>query len=538
MEKEKLTIVFTEDEKIIRNALISEIDWQSLGVGILLEASDAEELFALTQVNHIDIVFMDINMPRMNGIEASKLLRKRNPDIHIIILTSYNDFEFVREGLRLGIDEYLLKPINKEEVIAAIHKVRKEIEEKRMLDKHYSEMEMLLEQSRHALMQKKYQTIIYEHKSHKEIVKEMESLSFPIRSNYIQAASILISHGKTNGTARRRYIEDVRNAVGTYFHDMHWISIFSDDKNHIVMINNNERMSLEEECIKFLNDYKEDQNWTLYIGVSNIYWDIAKISDAYYETLKALEYRACVGRNRCICYADIDEKDNSVTKINIEQFQPVEMAIRLGNSKEALELLKNMWTGNETGIMVSLDVLHSEAAIFMNQILKIAEVYNVADIFELAAHNFYKEIYEIENINNMLDFFSEHINSVITKISECANMNKKNHLKEIVAYIDQHVQDASLSLTKLSEHFFMNASYLSRALKEYLGCNFSDYCCKQRIELAMKLLLESDKKVYEIAEEVGFGDAKYFSACFKKNTGITVNDYRAKYKEKRYDSEI
>lgn len=538
MKKEKLTIVFTEDEKIIRSALISEIDWQTLGVDILLEASDAEELFALTQVNHIDIVFMDINMPRMNGIEASRILRRQNPDIHIIILTSYNDFEYAREGLRLGVDEYLLKPINKEEVITAIHKVQKEIEEKRMRDQHYSEMETLLEQSRHALMQKKYQTIIYEKKSHKEIVEEMEDLSFPVYGNYIQAASVLVSYDGTSGTERHRDIEEVQKAVETYFHDMPWIIIFSDDRNHIVIINNNEQMSLEQECQKFLNDCSERESRTLYIGISNVYWDIEKISNAYYETLKALEYRASVDRNHCICYVEVDEKDNSVTKINVEQFHPVEMAVRLGDGKEALELLRKIWTGNGERIMMSLDVLHSEAAIFMNQILKIAEEYDITDFFESTPHNFYKKIYEIENINSMLDFFSEHINCVITKISERANINAKNHLKEIVAYMDCHIQDVGLSLTKLSEHFFMNTSYLSRALKEYLGCNFSDYCCKKRIEIAMKLLLESDKKVYEIAEEVGFGDAKYFSACFKKNTGITVNDYRAKYKEKHYDNEI
>lgn len=530
MEKEKLTIAFAEDEEIIRSSLISEIDWRSLGVNILLEASDAEELFALTQVNHIDIVFMDINMPRMSGIEASRILREKNPDIHIIILTSYNNFEYARESLRLGIDEYLLKPIDKKEVIGAICKVRKEIEEKRKQAEQFQKMETLLEQSRYTLMQKKYQSMIYEKRSHKEIVGEMESLSFPVRSNYIQAASILAVYDKSKETEGHGLIKSVQHAAEAFFHDMHWIHIFPDDKSHIVILNNNKQMSLEYECSEFLKYCGMQEKWKLYIGISNAYWNISKVSDAYYETLKALEYRASVDVNHCICYVDVNERDNSVAKINIEKFRPVEMALRLGSREKALKLLRDAWAGSGEETVISLDVLHSEAAIFMNRILKIAEIYDAAAAFEMTVHNFYKDIYNIESISDMIDYFSDHMGFLIEKISEQANT--KSHMKEIVTYIDQNIRDAGLSLTRLSEHFFMNASYLSRALKEYLGCNFSDYCCRKRIDFAMKLLLESDKKVYEIAEEAGFSDAKYFSACFKKVTGITVNDYRAMYKEK------
>lgn len=527
-QKRKLSVIFAEDEKIIRDALISEIDWDSLDVGVLLEAEDAEALFALMQVNKVDLVFMDINMPRINGIEASRILKEKNPDVHIIILTSYNDFEYVREALRLGVDEYLLKPVNKEEIRTAVQIVQEKIRKK---EENSHQLDNMIEKSKVAWKQTRYQELLYEKETNLERIREIGEEGDSICSNYVQVASFCVKKSSIQDQA----IGTVKKRIENFFSSMSWVTVLEDRQGNIVVLNTSWQMLLEEKCREILADF-EKAGEKVYIGLSNIHWNMAEMSEAYYESRKALEYRAVFSWNSCICYDDIEMLGKTVIKINTDQFKPIEMAIRLGNEKSAVNLLQEMWKTGDMAYGLTVDILHSQAAVMMTQILKLAEFYNIwEDVFEKENENLYRNIYLVENVEDMLELFQGYIHAVVNKIMENIGTDSRKYLKDVEAYINANIKNPKLSLTMLAEHFYMNASYLSRVLKEYLGCNFSDYCCKKRIELAMKLLPESDRKAYEIAYEVGFSDAKYFGACFKKITGITVNDYRKSNKENQHE---
>lgn len=541
MNEEKLTIIFTEDEKIIRDSLIKGINWKSLGVNLLLEVSDAEELLALMQIQKPDIIFMDICMPGMDGIEASRIVREIYPDVHIVILTSYNDFDYVRDGLRIGVDEYLLKPVDYDEVVRTVQEIRVKIAERTRQEKRYEEMESMLNKNMPVIASKKFMEIVREKKTAKEIMRETESNGLSMRSNYIQAALVLA-----------RYVEDGKNGsidmlgkaeemLKEYFFNMNWVNIFQDNKGYIVILNNNNMMSLEQECRKLANLTDKKGEWKIYIGLSNEYWNITKIPDAYFESQKALKYRASVKWNQCISYADICQNEDEVTEINTDLFDDIEMAVKVGDTRKVKEQMTNLWMQGGEWKIVSMAVLHSMAAIIVTRIMRLAREYGILPEISAREKEVYGYIYRIENIPDMVDCLNEYIEQVLSIIQENSKKNSSGFLKDIADFIDDNIQDPNLSLTGVAEYFFVNASYLSRMLKEYLGVNFSDYCVKKRLDIAMKMFLQTDKKAYEIAEEVGFKDPKYFNACFKKHTGVSVNDFKknmrniAEKKEKRED---
>ena len=131
MESEKIKVFLVEDEIVIREGIKKNISWQKEGFVFAGEASDGELAYPLIQAAKPDILITDIRMPFMDGLELSRLVKKELPDIKILVLSGYNEFEYAKEAINIGIAEYLLKPVTGAKLLEAVKKMAKTIEEER-----------------------------------------------------------------------------------------------------------------------------------------------------------------------------------------------------------------------------------------------------------------------------------------------------------------------------------------------------------------------------------------------------------------------
>lgn len=140
-----LKVFLVEDEFVIREGIKNNIDWKAHGYEFCGEAGDGELAYPMIQKLRPDIVITDIRMPFMDGLELSRLIRKELPDTEIIILSGYQEFEYAKEAIKLGVAQYLSKPINGEELLAELDELSAKIEEKRraiqIRERYLQEME-------------------------------------------------------------------------------------------------------------------------------------------------------------------------------------------------------------------------------------------------------------------------------------------------------------------------------------------------------------------------------------------------------------
>jgi YesN/AraC family two-component response regulator len=129
--EKRLKVIVVDDEYLIRNLIRIRIDWEKNGLEIVGEAKDAKEAMTLLDIHKPDIVFTDICMPDKNGIEFSRMAFKKYPAIKIVIITGYDEFEYARESIKLGISDYILKPIRAQELLKTIEKLKKSIDRER-----------------------------------------------------------------------------------------------------------------------------------------------------------------------------------------------------------------------------------------------------------------------------------------------------------------------------------------------------------------------------------------------------------------------
>lgn len=149
-----LKVIIVDDEYLIRNLIKMKIDWEEVGMEVVGEAANAEQALELVDNLNPDIIFTDICMPSMDGIEFSKLVIERYSHIKIIIVTGYDDFEYARSSVRLGISDFILKPINSDELMQSLSKLRSIINSERNHEKEYNQLKKHVEESLPVLREK------------------------------------------------------------------------------------------------------------------------------------------------------------------------------------------------------------------------------------------------------------------------------------------------------------------------------------------------------------------------------------------------
>ena len=124
-------IMIVEDEELIRQGLTSLVDYEQFGMAVINQAENGREAWEKFQDQPADILLTDINMPQMNGLDLAHLVKEQSPSCHIIFLTGYDDFEFARKAIKLGADDYLLKPFSKDDIEEMLAKVKGKLDQER-----------------------------------------------------------------------------------------------------------------------------------------------------------------------------------------------------------------------------------------------------------------------------------------------------------------------------------------------------------------------------------------------------------------------
>lgn len=529
-----LKVLIVDDERLIRNLLKMRINWKELGMEIVGEAASALE--ALTMIDEIvpDIIFTDICLPCMDGIEFSRVVTEKYPHIRIVVITGHDEFEYAKSCVKLGISDFVLKPINVQEITGIALSLKSKIHEEQNHLQEYELLKQKIKQSLPYLKEKFLNELIYGELCIEEIQEKMEyfGVNKNTSSNLFQVAVIEVWEKfwdtAIDNKEEAKILLSIKcvDLIKKFFQKDLYNHVFLDNSRRIVIIFNDSSLDISECCemlkILLMNSLK----CFLGIGIGTAYYGEENIRVSYKEAYEALNYKIVIGNNQVISYQDIDYTTENHSN-NQNKIEKLIFAIKAGISETEEELLEQLFGRISYQGSSTIDRARLDAFDLLSACLRISMDFDIdmTDIWEQKSQP-YNDIVKIDNLPELKNYFKQLIYNINGKLKRLNDTKTGKQVRLIQEYISDNLSNAELSLASIAKEFYISASHLSRIFKQETGQTLVEYITKLRIAKAEKLLRGTEFKGYQIGEMIGIPDPHYFSILFKKYTGLSINTYR------------
>ncbi|WP_127498210.1 response regulator transcription factor [Paenibacillus glycanilyticus] len=517
-----LSIMIIDDEDLIRRGLekiISKLNEEYLVVGSFSNGFEAsQELDRLSP----DVVITDIKMPYMDGLQFIEELRRRLPDARCLILSGYNDFDYARTAMQYGVKDYLIKPVDKEELLANLTHIHKELKEA----KQEKEKEQLLSkkaQMSDLLLREQQLRRLLGGDKDTAVSAGVEELSLPVVFGCPYA---VLAVRASNQGMKEQLLEWGRTMAAEGIES---VAMEAQIIALLVPAPKEEETGrlAHKTALRLMSDLQFAAKGKFAIGISGGYQGSDKAICAYQEALAL----SCAGIYKREAFAVVTGKEGPNAPADPAFFT----GLLTGGFTQALERL------DAEGIGAAVQRMFAE-------IERVRPPY--ADLVQFMANLLYTAVQKVDGLldelvkltppgvgvyQSVADFFNltelkERIQHLLElSLYRLASARKEggNRVIETVKQLIQQDYDKDLELTELSEKVFLNPSYLSTLFKQETGLTITQYVLQLRMMKAKELLKKRlDLKVYEVGEQVGYPDSIYFNKVFKKMVGITPKEYR------------
>ncbi|WP_273319982.1 response regulator [Vallitalea guaymasensis] len=532
-------IIIVEDEIPVRNAICNIIEWEELGYELVYVSGDGQDALTYIENNQIDVILTDICMPFMDGLELSNEAKKILPTVKIVIITGYNEFEYAHKAVEIGVDHYLLKPITADEFTKMLIEIKNELDNEFSKKRNLLALKKQVETNKDILRDKFLMNLLY-NKINSNIIREkVNNLGIKLEgTKYIVAVlqpenikEIADSNWDCDYQLLEFAILNICNEVLTNYGQNICI-LGNDDQLIIFFVNDNQdeiefRDTIDEIMNKIIVCVEKFYSIGMYIGVGDNYAELQDLHFSYKDALNALEYRVLNGSNKIIYKMDV-EKTSSFSYHKIDEYlRELEYAIKIGGNKTD-KIIDYIFS-----IIIFSNVHISQ---FRTILLKITTTILKAyeDICSgspndvIIDFNQFNEVFGKERIDEVKTYYKKLCKNLSNEINKERIDIKASQMQKAYQFIYNNYQNKSLDINMICNHLNISSSYFSRIFKTETNQTFMQYLTKVRMEKAKDLLINSDYKVYEISEKVGYEDPHYFSYNFKKKTGVKPTQYRKK----------
>lgn len=541
----EIKVFLVEDEMVIRRGIKNSIDWEKEGYIFCGEASDGELAYPMIIKEKPDILITDIRMPFMDGLELCKLVKKELPNIKILILSGYDEFDYAKEAIRLGVTEYLLKPISSGKLLEALNgvseSIRREKEDKDLVRKYMEEMRENTEHEK----QKFFEQMIAGNLSMADALETGKKYEMNLSAGMYNLLLFRFTLGEENRKSGE-LLGEAEYAIEKLTERLEYVFEFQrgvEGWAFLLMADNEEQMSERvKELSKDLEEIMKNYSTIAYFGgIGQPVARLRELEESFREAERALAARFTMELNRIISVEDIRMAQNvdTLDDIEITSFEEIE------KTRTMLEKFLN--NGAEDEIDEFVDVYINELpeenlkSVLMRQYI-IMDAYIVMMSFcekiegiegEMQAQseelkNSMKTIQTLEEIKNYIRMLLKKIIGVRDTISG----RRYSDIIEIAKdQIRKTYMSDEISLNTIAAEVGMSPSYFSSIFSKEMGKTFVEYLTEIRMDRAKELLMCSSMKTSEIGYEVGYKDPHYFSYIFKKTQNCTPKEFRARGKE-------
>ncbi|MBB3112880.1 two-component system response regulator YesN [Paenibacillus phyllosphaerae] len=511
-------VMLVDDEILIRENIRDCVNWEQEGFVYCGDAPDGEIALPLIEQWKPDILITDIRMPFMNGLELCAIVRQRMPEMKIVIMSGHDEFQYAQAAIRLGVEDYCLKPVSASDLVALLHKLSARIDQERLEKKKnaYS-AEKLLSDLCGGLI------------TTSEAIEAAASMNLHLTARYYAVVIFDIrSHELASYPDRHAAAQQIDQALSQRLDGMPDGLFFKRSRTETVWILKNASDALLAETVFGAAEQIRTELENLYrcdisVGIGSVQDRLQGIHTSFLEADEDKNLQRLYMQNKSQLWELAG--DSSIGNVLLNRSSFMEF-VKIGSPSQlgtflpqfADELKQMNWKASMYGYYL-LNDLTLEAFKAAKQAFKAGD--NVAETIEELQH----AIKRIKNWDDSLNYLKTLLEKLWSWRSEGSD-KYGDMIAKVKAYIQANYNNEKLSLQDVAKQVLVSQSHLSKVFSQETGQTLTEYLTQTRIRKAMELLKTTRDKTFEIAFAVGYNDQHYFSNLFKKVTGMTPMEYR------------
>lgn len=547
-----LKIFLAEDEVVVRETIKRMIPWEELGFELVGEAADGEMALPLLIRQQPDLLITDIKMPFMDGLTLARLAKKEIPGLKVVILSGYDDFNYAKQAIGIGVEDYLLKPITKNALIERLSEIRSRYEHEKTQKEYYEKFQREMQAYEKNSSRDFFEALVGGSMDMMEVYKRAEKLGLDIVAEAYNVLIFTMNCDEDFFGQRDEYSSweaESLELLENFFAGHSSAMLFRSNIFSYGVLLKGQREAIEENtraCVdeirKILSRQDGRREWFLAVGQS--VERLSQIQKSYHTASRAFSQRYLYDEN--ILYYDemetmehpggqAETEDNAyLQKVDVNALNPAILQKFLSNGlqEETENFVKDYFYAIGQEPMESL--------VFRNYVILNVRFSVISFIKGLGCDTNEMESADTEevlaesgkNMESAIAYAKKMISQAIEIRDQNSGNKNRSILKTAVDFIDSHYMDEEISLNTVANVANVSSNHFSALFSQNMGQTFIEYLTSLRMNKAKELLRCTGMRSSEIAGEIGYKDAHYFSYLFKKTQGMTPSDYRKAREDK------
>ena len=525
-------VMLVDDEEEVRIAIEKKINWQDLGFNVVATAENGQDALERALEAQPDVVMTDINMPFMNGLEFSKQLKAELPATKFVIFSGYDEFEYAKEAIELSAEEYILKPIDADELHSIFTRLKHTLDEEFDKRRNLQNLEKYYQESFPFFREQFLIGLIEGHIEVDRITEIASDYGEDIKGNFYAVGIIKLSFENSeqfNTTDRKLFSVSLNQLAKETLKDYgnyHCLNYLG----NVIVLGCFEKEDEYEEFVSNLDMICKLSAKLIEVpttaGVGTMVNDLKDLFSSFKSAREATAYRKLFDENQAFSIMDVEPDKTEINLFENDNVNTILKLIKIGSTDELNGAIHEFFSNfSEKGIGLYQMKISILEAYF--EVLKLAKNYDISgssidgndgDIFEFLDN--------IDSIQDVEKWFLDKCFFIQKEIKKSRMDSTEVLVDKAKEYIKEHFKDSDLSVDKVCSNLNVSANYFSAVFKKNTGESFVSYLTDIRLKKAVELLETTDEKAYVIAGLVGYDEPNYFSYVFKKAYGISPSKYR------------
>lgn len=545
-----LKIFLAEDEVIVRETIKRMIPWEDLGFELVGEAADGEMALPLLLRQKPDLLITDIKMPFMDGLTLAKVAKKEIPGLKVVILSGYDDFNYAKQAINIGVEDYLLKPITKNALIERLTEIRSRYEHEKTQKEYYEKFHREMQAYEKNSSRDFFEALVSGSMDMMEIYRRSEKLGLDIVAEAYNVLIFTMNCEEDFSGQREDYSEweaESLELLEEFFSENTSAMLFRCNIFSYGVLIKGQKETIEENtrsCVSEIQRIfdRKEQKRQWFVAAGEPVERLSQIQKSYYSASRAFSHRYLYDEN--ILYYDemasmekknVTEDDSTyLQKVDVNALNPAILQKFLSNGllEETENFVKDYFYA------IGQEPL--ESLVFRNYVTLNVRFSVMSFLKEIGCDTRTLEQEDTEDVlsesskslENAIAYAEKIISQAIALRDQNSGNKNRSILKTAVDFIDSHYTEEDMSLNKAANAANVSANHFSALFSQNMGQTFIEYLTNLRMNKAKEYLRCTSMRSSEIAGEIGYKDAHYFSYLFKKTQGMTPSDYRKAREDK------
>ncbi|MEG0688748.1 MAG: response regulator [Hungatella sp.] len=530
-------IILVDDEEEVRKGIIRKINWEDAGFQVVGDAENGEDALEKIEILEPDVVLTDIRMPYMDGLLLTEKIRQQYPAIKVLIFSGFDDFEYAKRAIKLNVTEYILKPVNVEELTLILkrikHNLDEEIEQKRdvnlLRESYKNSLPIIREHFLNDLVQGNCPPDLIEEKLREYQIPIADAKKWVVVAIDVETESDHDSNSFSLHEEQELIPISVKQLIEEKMREYYRFMILNASTEMIALIaidGTNTQTGLIAVLGGICKEIKRILEVTVTMGIGHSCTDIRDISQSFKSARNALGYQAIIGSGSTIYINDVEPIHYGKLLFDIKEESELIAAIKFGPLEKIENVVKAI-VNRMDDAKVHTRQYQAYSMSVINCIIRLTQQYdlNLPDV--LGNEESYLDI--PRTIQKRDEFYQWLLTSSLSihhAINEERDNTNQNMIRQAKQYILDHYPDPDLSVEMICRELHMSPAYFSTMFKKITGQAYIAYLTEVRLNKAVELLNTTEDKTYIIASKVGYQEQNYFSYVFKKQFGISPTKYR------------